>query len=267
MSAEVPPEQLYTEGPAGARVSAHRVAPERDAVGRVPGAAASRCGHRADMRRVAAHVVSPGAGRPAGAACRSSLRSRLARPSRAACQRRARTGDRGAMHGAQARSARADCAVTSVRRTQRKPRRRHALEARRERSATRMVDRPSASASSSASVRCSPTKRKRRPNVPRDEARPSEQAPPPAPARAHAPRRAAPRRRSSCSRRKAAARARRAPQSAADGGRSAPPRRRSSAAHEAAAPKRGRKRNANAPQREARRAAGAAAAAARPRSR
>jgi cell division protein ZapE len=42
MSAAVPPEQLYTEGPLAHEFPAHGVAPQRDAVGRVPGAGAPR---------------------------------------------------------------------------------------------------------------------------------------------------------------------------------------------------------------------------------
>ena len=50
MSAEVPPEALYTEGPAGARVSAHGLATQRDAVGRIPGARTPRRRYPPDMK-------------------------------------------------------------------------------------------------------------------------------------------------------------------------------------------------------------------------
>ena len=52
MSAEVPPEALYTEGPAGPRIPAHRVPAQRDAVGRVPGAGAPRRRHPPHMKKL-----------------------------------------------------------------------------------------------------------------------------------------------------------------------------------------------------------------------
>jgi hypothetical protein len=73
MSAEVPPEQLYTEGPLAHEFPAHGLAPERDAVGRIPGAGAARGGHSADMKpgapRIAAERRPPTAVFQAEAAC------------------------------------------------------------------------------------------------------------------------------------------------------------------------------------------------------
>ena len=102
MSAEVEPEALYTEGPAGARVPAHGLAAARDALGGVPRRGAPKRRHVADMnpfrspsrsmRLAAALLLAAALARRCG-----RRRAGRGRRRRASADRRGACRDRGAL--------------------------------------------------------------------------------------------------------------------------------------------------------------------------